>query len=62
MEVTKISLLDPLIEDYLNHPHCFYKNQKINDFDIDIKKQSEHRSDAMLFVRPLPYYGAYDAD
>jgi hypothetical protein len=33
-----------------------------SNFDIDMKKQSEHRSDAMLFVRPLPYYGTYDAD
>lgn len=32
----KITLLDPLISDYLNHPNCTYKNKKLNGIDVEI--------------------------
>lgn len=35
LNVNKISLVDPLLNDYLGHPYCFYKNKKINDIDVD---------------------------
>jgi 2-polyprenyl-3-methyl-5-hydroxy-6-metoxy-1,4-benzoquinol methylase len=66
MEVTKISLLDPLIEDYLNHPHCFYKNQKIKDFNIDIKNTSieelnvKEQYDVVVMINVLEH--CFDVD
>lgn len=29
----RIDLLDPLLNDYLDHPNCFYKNKKVLGFD-----------------------------
>jgi len=28
----KITLVDPLIDQYVNHPNCFYKNKKIDQY------------------------------
>jgi SAM-dependent methyltransferase len=33
-ELKKIDLLDPLLDDYLTHPNCFYKNKKIVQLDV----------------------------
>ena len=33
-ELKEIHLLDPLINDYLNHPNCKYKNRQMNDFNV----------------------------
>jgi SAM-dependent methyltransferase len=33
-ELKEVDLLDPLLNDYLNHPNCFYKNKKILDYKI----------------------------
>jgi len=33
-DLENIHLLDPLINDYLNHPNCKYKNKKMNKFDV----------------------------
>jgi SAM-dependent methyltransferase len=33
-DLKEIHLLDPLINDYLNHPNCKYKNGKMLDFDV----------------------------
>lgn len=33
-DLTELHLLDPLINDYLNHPNCRYKNRQIGDFNV----------------------------
>jgi SAM-dependent methyltransferase len=30
----KIDLLDPLLDDYLTHPNCFYKDKKILNYEV----------------------------
>lgn len=35
-DVSEIHLLDPLLNDYLNHPNCFYKNKKIGNLDVTL--------------------------
>lgn len=32
--LSRLDLLDPLIDDYLNHPNCTYKNRKINNREV----------------------------
>jgi len=33
-DLKQIDLLDPLLNDYLTHPNCFYKDKKIMEFDV----------------------------
>lgn len=36
LNVSEITLLDPLIDEYVNHPNCIYKNKTINGIPINI--------------------------
>jgi len=33
-DIKEIHLLDPLLNEYLSHPNCMYKNKKIEIFDV----------------------------
>jgi SAM-dependent methyltransferase len=62
----KVSLLDPLAADYLNHPNCFYKNKKINGKEVDLYSvaieqfETEEKYDVLLITNVLEH--CYDID
>lgn len=35
-KISKIALLDPLIEEYLKHANCSYKNKQLDHFDVKV--------------------------
>lgn len=41
----KITLLDPLISEYLNHPNCAYKTGSLNGYDVNLICSSIEISD-----------------
>ncbi len=60
----KITLLDPLINDYLTHPHCIYKNKRLNGWfgkkvriiDLPIEKfYSAEKFDLVVIVNVLEH-------
>jgi SAM-dependent methyltransferase len=62
----KISLLDPLISEYLEHPNCFYKNKKVYEKEATIHCSSiedfvtEEKYDLLLITNVLEH--CYDID
>lgn len=40
----EVHLLDPLIDDYLNHPNCFYKNKNFDNYKTVIHSTSIEES------------------
>lgn len=34
LDVSEVHLLDPLLESYLKHPNCSYKNGKLGNYDV----------------------------
>lgn len=40
IDIKNIDLIDPLIIDYLNHPHCSYKNTTIDNYPVNLINSS----------------------
>jgi SAM-dependent methyltransferase len=66
MAVAHITLLDPLIEDYLHHPHCTYADGTLNGVAVETVASSietyktRKKFDVVVMINVLPH--CYDAE
>jgi 2-polyprenyl-3-methyl-5-hydroxy-6-metoxy-1,4-benzoquinol methylase len=66
LKVSNISLLDPLINDYLNHNNCTYKNNLLNNIPVIIHNtpiesfETEKKFDIVIMINVIEH--CYDVD